>query len=225
MRVHTHIPVGEIAASMPHTTKLFELMGIDYVQHGQLSLRDACAEAGVDPASVKQAIESLPPSPDEPNWADSSMQTLLDELRNHRHPELRESLAQVAFEIAALPPGHGADALRAAFNKLSEVLQPHLTREEHTLLPVIQHLEDCWTKNEPVSMSLVGGLKKPIAALVLEHAAIIEKLEIVRAASEPTPLAETIAALTHELREHIHLENNVLFPRACAIETAIQIAT
>lgn len=224
MRVHTHIPVGEIAASMPHATKLFDLMGIDYVQHGQLSLRDACAEAGADPATVKQALEAMPSSPDDPNWADEPMQTLLEELRDRRHPVLHESLAQVAFAIADLPPNAAALALRAAFNALSEVLQPHLTREEHTLYPVIQHLEDCWTKNEPVSMRLLGGLKKPIASLVLEHAAILEKVESVRAAAEATPLAQTIDALAQELRLQFHLENNVLFPRACAVEAALPMS-
>ena len=224
MRVHTHIPIGEIAASMPHTTKLFDLMNIDYVQHGQLALRDACAEAGADPWEVKQAIEAMPRTPDDPNWADASMQALLEELRDRRHPALHTNLAQIAFEIADLPARRDADALRTAFNDFSAALQPHMTREEHMLFPVIQHLEDCWTKNEPLTMELLGGLRKPVSALVVEHDGILAKLEAVRAAAKPTPLAEAIEALAHELREHIHLENNVLFPRACAIETAVRMS-
>ena len=225
MRVHTHIPIGEIAASMPHTTKLFDLAGIDYVLHGNLSLRDACAEAGADPAAVKQAIEAMPFPQDEPNWSDAPMQELLDELRERRHPALRATLAQVAFDIAALPASEDAEELRIAFNALSAALGPHLTREEHMLFPVIQHLEDCWTKNEPLAMALVGGIRKPVAALMLDHANVLARLAEAVAAAEPTALGHAMETLAHELREHIHLENNVLFPRACAIETAVQTAS
>ena len=221
MRVHPHIPVGEIAASMPHITRLFDLLGIDYVRHGNLSLRDACAEAGADPASVKQAIEAMPVPAGETNWADAPMQELLDELRDRRHPSLRARLAQLAFDVASLPSGERAETLRESFNALAETLQPHMTREEHMLFPVIQHLEDCWTRNEPLVMALVGGVGKPVASLVMDHSVALEKLDLLVAAGEATPLGQTIEELAHELREHIHLENNVLFPRACAIETAV----
>ena len=221
MRVHPHIPIGEIAASMPRTTRLFDLLGIDYVQHGNLSLRDACAEAGADPASVKQAIEAMPSPADEPNWADAPMQELLDELRDRRHPSLRARLAQVAFDVASLPSGATAERVRETFSELAATLQPHMTREEHMLFPVIQHLEDCWTKNEPLSMELVGGVGKPVATLVMDHSVALEKLDRLVAAGESTPLGQALEDLAHELREHIHLENNVLFPRACAIESAV----
>ena len=89
------------------------------------------------------------------------------------------------------------------------------------LFPVIQHLEDCWTKNEPLVMELVGGVGKPVASLVMDHVEALRSLQALLDAGQGTALAATLEELGHELREHIHLENNVLFPRACAIETAV----
>ncbi|HUP62545.1 MAG TPA: DUF542 domain-containing protein [Thermoanaerobaculia bacterium] len=116
MRVHAHIPIGEIAASLPQTTKLFDVIGIDYICHGDLSLRDACAEAGVDPAIVRKAIESMPRSEaDRPSWSDASMQGLLDELCDRRHPLLRRMLGHTATLLAEAPPTAEMMQLRLAF--------------------------------------------------------------------------------------------------------------
>lgn len=231
MKIHSHIPVGEIAATIPHVTKLFDVLGIDYVLHGGLSLRDACAEAGVDPVTVQQSIDALPRGDGEhPAWSDSSMQQMLDELRDHRHPKLRTMLAETATALATVPAAGrpGIPALREAFAALCDALQPHMTHEEHMLFPVIQHLEDCWTKNERPSMQFVGGVMKPVAALVGEHSEIMDKLKLVHEAAGAidedricTEALDAVANLEHEIREHIHLENNVLYPRATALEAAV----
>jgi regulator of cell morphogenesis and NO signaling len=230
MRVHPHIPVGEIAASMPHLTKLFDILGIDYVLHGSLSLRDACAEAGADPVRVRLAIQALPADCNEKSWSDASMQELIDELRDRRHPRARALLGEAATRIGALTRDDAHTiALREAFCALCDVLQPHMFREEHMLFPVVQHLEDCWTHSEKPGMNFLGGVSKPMAALVRDHDAIIEKLRLLRTAAGElgedaaggTAARNAVDALEHELREHIHLENNVLYPRAAAIEAAV----
>jgi regulator of cell morphogenesis and NO signaling len=223
MRVHPHITIGEIAAALPHTTKLFDVLGLDYVLHGNLSLRDACAEAGVDPSQVRQSIEAMPYDENELGWSDRPMQELLDELRNRRHPKVRAMLAATAALLAQSAGTPPIIALREAFTVLCAVLQPHMTREEHVLFPVVQHLEDCWTHSEHAAVAFVGGIGKPMAALVDEHATIIGKLHDVRSAATDAPpkLLDAIEELEHELREHIHLENNVLYPRAAAIEAAV----
>jgi regulator of cell morphogenesis and NO signaling len=229
MRVHAHIPVGEIAASLPHTTKLFDLFGIDYVCHGDLSLREACAEAGVDASIVRKAIDALPSVAEEPSWSDASMQELLNELRDKRHPQMRRTLGHVGALLAEAPATDAIDQVRAAFGALCDVLQPHMTHEEHMLFPVIQHLEDCWTRSEPVSVNFVGGITKPMASLIEEHTHVLEKLKAVMQhaaqlgsiSEELGKVRDAIAGLEHELREHIHLENNVLYPRATAIEAAV----
>lgn len=223
MRVHPHISIGEIAAALPNATKLFDVLGLDYVLHGNLSLRDACAEAGVDPALVRRSIDSMPYAENEVGWSDRSMQELLDELCTRRHPKLRALLAATAALLAQAPDTPPIAALREAFAELCRVLQPHMTREEHMLFPVVQHLEDCWTRSERAAVTFIGGMGKPMAALIDEHTAIIEKMQNVRSAATGAPpkLLDAIEELQHEVREHIHLENNVLYPRAAAIEAAV----
>lgn len=99
------------------------------------------------------------------------------------------------------------------------------------LFPVIQHLEDCWTRSETPGMNFVGGIAKPMAHLFEDHVQIMERLRQVHDAAavisgeqrELTRLVDAIADLEHEIREHVHLENNVLYPRAAAIETAVKV--
>lgn len=231
MRVHTHIPIGEIAASLPHVTRLLDVIGVDYVLHGNLSLRDACAEAGVDPSMVRKSIESLPHDELAHNWADASMDELLVELRDRRHPKMRVMLADTATLLAELPAGEaGLGPLREAFAALCNELGPHLTREEHMLFPVVQHLEDCWTRNEHLAMNFVGGIGRPVATLFSDHVQLIDRLNRVRGAAMKiddddatrSRVLDAITDLEHELREHIHLENNVLYPRATALESALR---
>jgi regulator of cell morphogenesis and NO signaling len=139
-------------------------------------------------------------------------------------------LAETASLLAMAPPGEeGLGPLREAFTTLCDTLQPHMIAEEHTLFPVVQHLEDCWRRNEPLTMNFVGGVGKPVGHLIAEHVTIIEKLrQLLDAKSrvadddgECTRVLNAIDDLAHELREHIHLENNVLYPRATALEAAV----
>lgn len=229
MRVHANIPIGEIAASTPGAAQLLDLFNIDYVCHGQLTLREACDEADADPALVRRALEQLPRGAGT-RWADLPVQKLLDELRNDRHPRLHHLMTRTATLLAETRPTADTLRLRDAFTIFADLIGPHMTREEHMLFPVIQHLEDCWTKNEPVTMNFVGGVRKPVAALVLDHARIIDAVKAMQSAAEvlrgdgAAALVDAVDELTHEVREHIHIENNVLYPRVTALEAGMQAA-
>ncbi len=232
MRVHPHIPVGEIAASMPQVAKLFDVFGVDYVMHGGLSLRDACAEAGVDPAIVKASIDALPRREEEgPGLADATLEEVIAELRDRRHAKVRAMIGDVAALIAAAPAGEtGLAALREAFHAIETHVEPHFVREERTLFPMIQQVEDCWKKGRPLPMSSAGGVAKPIASLIEDHLALMRRVARLREAAASihdadgvlSRLLGGIAELGQELRDHAHIENNVLFPRAIATEAALR---
>lgn len=231
MRVHAHIPIGEIAAALPHVTKLLDVLGVDYVLHGNLSLRDAAAEAGLDPVVVRHAIDSLPRPAQEKSWSDASMQELISEIRDRRHPKMHSMLAGVAADFNAVASDDpNVRVLHDAFAALCTALSPHMVHEERMFFPVVQHLEDCWTRGERPSVNFLGGIGKAMSALVEEHVAIVGRLNDMRTAAQAlrddgadcTRLLDAVSDLEHELRDHIHLENNVLYPRATAVEDAVQ---
>lgn len=230
------LSIGEIVASHPTAARLFDNLGIDYACHGSLTLHDACAEAGLDPVYVKRALDALPQD-DGANWFERPVEDLLIELRDHKHTELHAELAEIASEIAAhsaptAPDAKTVDPVRRSFANLCEALQPHMTREEHMLFPVIQHLEDCWTRGTRLSMNFLGGITKPLVALVSDHNVIVERLRELEAVIEPLQegstacrdIAERVHNIDHEIREHIHLENNILYPRATALEAALRVS-
>lgn len=233
MLVREEASVAELVSALPTASQLFDILGIDYACHGALTLREACASAAVDPVYVRRSLEQLPPGgATQPNWLDQPLDALLVELRDRRHPRLHAQLRKVASvvsEACSESPSSSLEAVRSSFHHLCDLIEPHSVREEHILFPVVQHLEDCWRRCELPTMNYVGGISRPLAGLVLEHERILTALDALSSSAllisgdgaNAAAVADAIAFLSHEAHEHIHLENNILFPRVTALELAV----
>jgi regulator of cell morphogenesis and NO signaling len=225
--------IGEIAASNPHAAKLFDLVGIDYCGHGNLTLRDACADAGLNAIEIRNAVQQLPRDASEKSWLDQPLSELVAFLRNERHPALRRSLTHAAAlfaEVCDVGTEHPVelDEARVLFNGICDEIHPHIIHEEHVIFPVAEHLEECWANSEKPSMTLMGGLHRPMALLVLDHEDVLARVARSRAIVESYPgddarwmLRDALLQVERDLKLNIHLENNVLFPRATALEIAV----
>ena len=226
--------VGEIAAANPHVMKLFDLMGIDYCRHGNLTLGDACADAGLNAVEIRNAIQQLPVGGPEKNWVDQPLSALVTFLRNERHPILRRSLTHAAVLFAdvcdsAVEHPVELDEARVIFNGVCDELHPHIIHEEHVIFPIAEHLEECWQQGERATMTLMGGLNRPLALLVLDHDDVIERMTQARTAVEKLAkedrmweLRDALLQVERDLKLNVPLENNILFPRARALESAMQ---
>ena len=154
-------------------------------------------------------------------------------LVTQHHRFVREELAAVALRLADLcssPAAVSPDfpSLRAAFARLSEMVLPHLHREEQNVFRAIERLEDAWQSDEALAV-IEGDLSNQIQQLALEHGAIALQLRTIRdvrmrlASSNQLPARcsstlDAIAVLESHLHEYMFLENSVLFPRAVALE-------
>jgi regulator of cell morphogenesis and NO signaling len=225
--------VGEIAAANPHAATLFDIVGIDYCCHGNLTLRDACAAAGLSPIEIRDAAQRLPRDVSEKSWLDERVTPLVEHLRGERHPALRRLLTHAAAVFAeacqaAVPRPVELDQARVLFHRAFDRIHPHLIHEEHVILPVIEHLEECWEQSEKPSMTMMGGLHRPMALMLLDHEEVLSLIARTRALVDALPanegnlrLRDALEAADHELRQCVHLENNILFPRARALEAAV----
>lgn len=228
------MPVGEIAASRPHAAKFFDAVGIDYACHGNLPLHDACAEAGLDPIEIRKSLGELPRTGVHVNWLEQPLSRLLEYLRGRRHPALTAALAH-AIEVLASDcetckrsPEEIA-MIGSALNDVSIALRPHLTHEERVVFPVIEHLDRCWTRGDTPTMNLSGGLGPAVNTLMLDHGFMVARANTIRSMavilSERDDLCPELASevryLDHEIRDVVHLENNVLYPRAVALEAIV----
>lgn len=227
--------VGEIAAANPHVMKLFDLLGIDYCRHGNLTLRDACADAGLNAIEIRNAIQQLPVDASETRWADQPLSALVTFLRNERHPILRRSLTRAAVLFAELcdstqPHAIELDEARVMFNGVCDELHPHIIHEEHVIFPIAEHLEECWLKAEQPTMTMMGGLNRPLAMLVLDHDDVVERiirartmLEALAKRDKEWELRDALLQVERDLKLNVHLENNILFPRARALESTMSV--
>ncbi|MGA3018317.1 MAG: iron-sulfur cluster repair di-iron protein [Bryobacteraceae bacterium] len=231
------ITVGELAARMPASAPVFEQFGIDYCCGGGQPFDQVCRTRGLDPAAVLAEIERRADpacgAGPQPDWPSAPLNLLIDHIVGTHHvymktqlPRLDGMLDKILAKHAAR---HGAVLLPLAetFRAMKQELEGHLMKEEMILFPLIRSLEEGGgeTKGFPC-----GSVQNPIRVMVAEHDSAGRALGGMRqlAAGYTTPedACNTFRAfyfgleeMERDLHQHIHLENNILFPRAVALES------
>jgi len=234
MIVTLRTPIGDIVAKQPRAGAVFEQHQIDYCCEGDRPLQVACGRAMVDPARVLEQIHRVAAEALEGrDWTGASLTELSDHIVSVHHASLRRGLSAFASRLTG--EGRGSDDagrggdLRARVEEFREGLEPHLRFEEQRIFPAIARAEQARVQGGTPPRNPGAPLGAEIAQLVSEHRVIDTSLrrlcraarEFVTAAGEPTVLQE-LAALEADVHRHLHLENNILFPRASALEAAYE---
>lgn len=232
--------VREIALEAPLTTKVFENYKIDYCCGGHRPLLDACATSGADAEKVLREINVCleTPAKTELDWVkDAPLGELIEYIVDKHHVYTRYETNNLPSLMAKVADRHGENhpelfELQKLFGALCDDLAPHLLKEELVLFPYIKELEDFQTKNAKVPMSCFGTVRNPVGVMMREHDTAGEILRSMREVSRDylihdgacpsyTALLTRLEAFERDLHQHIHLENNVLFPRAIEMENEI----
>ena len=228
--------VGEIVARDSRTASVFEQFGIDFCCGGQLSVADACRAAAVDPAEIGRALKSMPAANAQ---ADSDVMgwpaaRLIDHILDIHHAYVRSALPVISARLAKLVEVHGSrhpELLRIAeaFEEVSRDMLQHMKKEECVLFPYIRELAA--GSDGPYS-SPFGTVENPIRMMRREHQQAGDELRLIRdlthdyvaPADGCTTYRVTFAELAQfeqDLHRHVHLENNVLFPKAIELERRV----
>lgn len=222
--------VGELVTERPARSRVFEQFRIDYCCGGRRPLEEVCGAVGVDTERVLEALRNADAEPAgeaDRNWAAADSAELVDHILSVHHAFLRRELPRLGELIDKVVKAHGkrhahlAD-LRATFLALREELQMHMAKEENVLFPAIVNRSAGPT---------CGSFDGPIRVMEHEHASAGRALEALRRLTRDyTPPADAcnthramldgLAELEHDLHQHIHEENNVLFPRFTEPSTA-----
>jgi regulator of cell morphogenesis and NO signaling len=230
--------LGEIAAQIPEATRIFEDFGIDYCCGGKKSLEAACASSNISAQDVLQLIEGSQRTKSEAgqthDWAHESLTSLVAHIKDTHHKYTRAEIARVTPMLRKVLTVHGINhpelqRINGEFEALASELLDHMIDEEIVLFPYITRMEECGTGQGSVEPSGSSSLRHPIATLVFQHDSAGDKLRAIRQASgeyrAPDDACMTyravfraLAELEADLHQHIHLENNILFPRATAVE-------
>ena len=231
----TNATVGEIVASDFRTAGVFERYGIDFCCGGRQPFDDACRAAAADPAAVIRDLEALAPEnrPDDAvaRWP---VDRLIDHIESAHHTYVRAALPRIAAFIAKLVAVHGRRhpelaLVASAFDRMRDELSQHLLKEEQVLFPYIRELAGEGRHPHAVRMSPFGTVENPIRMMEREHRDAGDELQLIRELTgnytAPADGCTTYAVCMAELKafeldlhRHIHLENNVLFPKAIALE-------
>lgn len=234
--------VRDIALHQPTAIRVFEHLGIDYCCGGNQTLDSACAAVHLDTHAVLLALEFAAgrPTLPAPNWAKASLELLCAHIVVKHHAFTRRELPRLIELSANVLSRHGAAhpelaAIHTTLAQLELDINTHLAKEESVLFPYIVSLERSLTSpdNEPVSC--YGFLPEPVAVLSHDHEeadAMLSRLRhLTRNFTPPLGVCLTCRILytglqefEHDLRQHMHLENNILFPRAVKLEAATAFA-
>jgi regulator of cell morphogenesis and NO signaling len=226
--------VGAIVRDHPALSRLFESAQVDYCCGGQKTLAAACAQRGLDPEAFLAQLEDVAttePAP-ELDLTTLSLSELTDHIERLHHAYLHSELPRLETLVTKVAKVHGHKEPRLAEIKdlvlaLAAHLSTHLRKEEQVLFPLIRRLETSAT----LPMSHCGSVANPIHRMEFEHDEAGTVLAQLRQLTDDyTPpdwacntfraLYAALATFEQDLHQHVHKENNLLFPAAIALEQA-----
>ena len=236
MNTELNTKLGELVMARPETMRYFERLGIDYCCGGHRSLAEACQVAHQDPAEVLKGLATLEaPAAGVPSlrdWTQAPLADLIGHIVATHHDHLREELPRLELLLEKVLRAHGerhAELGRVGelYRALVADLTPHMLKEEQILFPFIRQME----LGQPGS-SCFGTVQSPIRVMELEHEAVgallTELRELTGAYTVPADGCATFRALylgfeslEQDLHLHIYLENQILHPRATAMEAGV----
>lgn len=238
MTLNTTKTVRELALEVPNATRVFEKLKIDYCCGGGRNVADACASAGVRIDELSRLLEEAGAvgAEDARDFNIGPLSDLIRHILDTHHVYTREESARIQALLEKVCSKHGGNhsevlEVRTLFRKLDADLQPHMLKEEQILFPYILRLEAARVAGDVPPFAPFGTVNNPVRMMMFEHDTAGELLREIRAAASDfrapedacmsfRALYHALAAFETDLHRHIHLENNVLFPRAIELEAA-----
>jgi len=238
MTISSTMKVRDVVLELPQATRVFEKLKIDYCCGGDTPLGEACATAGVEVANLERMLEEVGQTEVQGKGSLDSQKATLTELIGHildkHHVYTKEEMARLEPLIEKVISAHGENhpelrGVGGLFQQLCADLRPHMLKEEQILFPYILEMERSAVENRPAPFPPFGTVRNPVRMMMMEHDTVGDILRELRALSLnyaiPTDgcisyqtLYQALEAFEQDLHQHIHLENNILFPRAIEME-------
>jgi regulator of cell morphogenesis and NO signaling len=228
----TTTPLGEIVSRDFRAGAILDRYGLDYCCGGARTLGEGCRQRGVSVEEVASELEALDPGARETPEQDPA--ALVAHIVSHHHAYVRTSIPIVQEHLAKVAAVHGArhpelTFVETRFSHVAAELSQHMLKEEQVLFPYISALANAVTRGAPVPPDMFGTVQNPIRMMEIEHQEAGEGLDVIRELTHgyqpPDDACTTYRLVLHELEafekdlhEHVHLENNVLFPKAVELE-------
>ncbi len=224
--------VGDIVAGDYRTAAVFEKHGIDFCCGGAVTLAAACAAKAIDPSVLLRELETATKTParqdaDNASW---TLTRLIDHIKAIHHAYVRANTAQTAAYARKILAVHGDQhpelaQIAASFDQMATALMAHLEQEEEVVFPAIKRAEAAGRTGAAPEAADAAAIARGVETLVREHEQVGAALHRIRdlamgyglppdACATYSLTYERLQAFEADLHKHVHLENNILFPRA-----------
>ncbi|HXE31338.1 MAG TPA: iron-sulfur cluster repair di-iron protein [Terriglobales bacterium] len=227
--------LGELATSVPGAARVFERAGLDFCCGGKKSLHEACAAAGMNAEELLAELAAADPeTPSDARWRERPLLDLVQHIVTRHHQYVREETPRIHRWLDKVVSAHGSRhpevaEIRQGFESMAADLAQHMAKEELILFPAIARLDGPAAVGARPPAGGCGDVAHPVERMMQEHAHSGNDLAELRRLSggyAPPPdacatfraLYQALADFERDLHQHIHLENNLLFPRALELE-------
>lgn len=241
MNINATSKVRDIALEFPQATRVLEELKIDYCCGGDQPLVDACVKVGVEFENVMKMIDQLreasAPGTGTPDLQAATLCELVTYILDKHHVYTKNEMARLEPLAEKVLTAHGENhfelhAIRDLLRELFTDLRQHMFKEEQILFPFVLELERARMQNHPAPFAPFGTVNNPISMMMTEHDTAGDILRELRklSADYKVPsdacisyktLYEAVEAFEQDLHQHIHLENNLLFPKVIELEASL----
>lgn len=236
--------VNEIVKALPSSVRLFEQYSIDYCCGGAKPLAEACAAKKLPVEDVLRKLGELEDgagNSDAVQWETASLSDLTHHIVHVHHQFVRKEIPRLGALIEKVESRHGETHpelanIRRIFGNIGAEMLDHMLKEEQVLFPYIEHLEAARVASTLPAAPVFGSVARPVECMTREHdragSMVREIRDLTKEYTLPEGACPTYRAMLDALHEfeqdlhrHVHLENNILFPRAVELEaTACALA-
>ena len=232
--------MGQIATKDLRKAEVFKKYGLDFCCGGKKTVKEACAEKGLDVTKVEQELQAADKTPVSRliPYGDWSLDFLADYIINTHHSYVRKTLPDLLTYAEKVKNVHGSQhpelvRINQLVEEINTELSAHMVKEEKVLFPYIKALVAAQKNVQPLEATYLGTVQNPINMMEMEHELVGRNMEEIRKISQNYLLpADSCASyrllykmldeFEEDLHLHIHLENNILFPKALEIEKQIK---
>ncbi len=235
--------LGQMVAGDLRKAEVFKKYGIDFCCGGKQTLKQACTEKGLDPVLIEKELQAAAANPGDNSlrYSEWPIDFLASYIENTHHAYVKKWLPEIrayALKVANVH-GHQHPELNTILSLVEEVnteLLAHMTKEEQVLFPFIKKQVFAQANSTPLQIPPFGNVQNPVAVMEAEHELVGRNLETIRVLSNNytlpmdacgsyTLLYKMLAEFEADLHIHVHLENNILFPKSIALQEEIEAHT
>jgi regulator of cell morphogenesis and NO signaling len=235
----SQITIRAVVAEDFRAASVFERHGIDFCCGGNKPVVEACRDLGVDPAALQAELDAVlgPSDPAAPRFNTWDLDLLAGYIVSNHHSYVREAIGTLRTHTRKVAEVHGEHhpevvAIADQFENVAQELTRHMMKEENMLFPYINALVAA-SRGASMPVAPFGEVANPIRMMEIEHQAAGDEMAAIRQLSgnytTPADACTTfkvtyqeLQAFEADLHQHVHLENNILFPKSLALERRLK---